>query len=91
MWSIKAHSPKGYRSAYSPHIGWVAIETYGKAKQEWLSSFLELPNGIPSHDTFGRVFSALDPEILEHNFLSLDKSYGKRVRARSSRHRWQKS
>ncbi len=48
--------------------GWVAIETYGKAKQEWLSTFLELPNGIPSHDTFGRVFSKLDPEILESNF-----------------------
>lgn len=48
--------------------GWVAVETYGKAKQEWLSSFLELPNGIPSHDTWGRVFSTLDPEILEANF-----------------------
>ena len=48
--------------------GWVAIETYGKAKQEWLSNFLELPHGIPSHDTFGRVFSKLDPEILEQNF-----------------------
>ncbi len=48
--------------------GWVAIETYGKAKEEWLSSFLELPNGIPSHDTFGRIFSELDPEILEANF-----------------------
>ena len=48
--------------------GWVAIETYGQAKEEWLSTFLELPNGIPSHDTFGRVFSALDPEILETNF-----------------------
>ena len=32
--------------------GWVAIETYGKAKKEWLSTFLELPNGIPSHDTY---------------------------------------
>ena len=31
---------------------WVAIETYGQAKKEWLKSFLELPNGIPSHDTF---------------------------------------
>ena len=48
--------------------GWVAIETYGKAKEEWLKTFLELPNGIPSHDTFGRVFSQLDPEILETNF-----------------------
>ena len=48
--------------------GWVGIETYGKAKEEWLSTFLELPNGIPSHDTFGRVFSQLEPEILERNF-----------------------
>lgn len=31
--------------------GWVAIETYGQSKQEWLSTFLSLPNGIPSHDT----------------------------------------
>lgn len=48
--------------------GWVAIETYGKAKKEWLSTFLELPNGIPSHDTFGRIFRQLEPEILESNF-----------------------
>ena len=48
--------------------GWVGIETYGKAKEEWLKTFLELPNGIPSHDTFGRVFSKLDPEMLEQNF-----------------------
>ncbi|MDJ0706661.1 MAG: transposase family protein, partial [Leptolyngbyaceae cyanobacterium MO_188.B28] len=33
----------------------VAVETYGKAKQPWLKTFLELPNGIPSHDTFSRV------------------------------------
>ena len=37
--------------------GWVAVETYGVSKKEWLEQFLELPNGIPSHDTFGRVFS----------------------------------
>ena len=48
--------------------GWVAIETYGKAKEEWLKTFLELGNGIPSHDTFGRVFSELNPEMLEQNF-----------------------
>ena len=50
--------------------GWVGIETYGKAKEEWLKTFLELPNGIPSHDTFGRIFSQLAPEILESNFQS---------------------
>lgn len=48
--------------------GWVGIETYGQAKQTWLETFLELPNGIPSHDTFARVISRLDPEMLEQNF-----------------------
>jgi predicted transposase YbfD/YdcC len=38
------------------------FEEFGKAKQEWLSSIVDLPNGIPSHDTFGRVFSLIDPE-----------------------------
>ncbi len=54
--------------------GWVAIEKYGKAKEEWLSTFLDLPNGIPSHDTFGRIFSRLDPLILENNFQSWVKT-----------------
>ena len=36
---------------------WVEVEAFGKARQNWLQDFLELPNGIPSHDTFGRVFS----------------------------------
>ena len=47
---------------------WIGIETYGKAKQNWLSTFLELANGIPSHDTFARVISRLDSEILEQSF-----------------------
>jgi len=41
---------------------WVEIEAFGQAKEGWLRSILELPNGIPSHDTFGRVFALLDPE-----------------------------
>jgi predicted transposase YbfD/YdcC len=47
---------------------WVAIETYGRAKHSWLSTFLALPNGIPSHDTFARVFARLDPVALEARF-----------------------
>src|SRR5579859_3107840 len=39
--------------------GWNEIENYGKAKREWLSSFLRLPGGIASHDTFNRVFAAV--------------------------------
>ena len=44
---------------------WVDIEEFGKAKEEWFRTFLDLPNGIPSHDTFGRVFARLDPEQLQ--------------------------
>lgn len=47
---------------------WVAIETYGNAKRSWLESFLVLANGIPSHDTFARVFARLDPIALEASF-----------------------
>ena len=61
---------RGRKAHSSPHLGWVAIETYGKAKEEWLKTFLELPNGIPSHDTFGRIFSQLDSAVLEQNFQS---------------------
>lgn len=37
------------------------IETFGQSKQAWLGQFLDLKNGIPSHDTFNRVFSLLEP------------------------------
>lgn len=49
---------------------WVEIENYGIAKQEWLETFLELPNGIPSHDTFERMFARLRPEQLQQCFLN---------------------
>lgn len=47
---------------------WVAIETYGQSKREWLVTILALPNGIPSHDTIARVFASLDPEAFEQCF-----------------------
>jgi predicted transposase YbfD/YdcC len=43
---------------------WVDVALFGSAKRRWLEKFLELPHGIPSHDTFGRVFALLDPEQL---------------------------
>lgn len=48
--------------------GFVGIERFGKAKRDWLGGFLDLPNGIPSHDTIGRVFALLDPEEFEAGF-----------------------
>ncbi len=45
--------------------GWTQIAEFGKTSKQWLASFLKLPNGIPSHDTFGRVFAALSPDALE--------------------------
>ncbi|MHC5763869.1 ISAs1 family transposase [Nostoc sp.] len=54
--------------------GWVAIETYGCAKYEWLKTFLELPNGIPSHDTFARVFAQINPQQFQSCFVGWMKS-----------------
>jgi len=46
------------------------VETFGKAKESWLRKFVALPNGIPSHDTFGRVFALLEPDQLQESFVS---------------------
>lgn len=46
-----------------------AIEDFGYEREEWLRQFLELPEGIPSHDTFNRVLQLLDPEALQACFL----------------------
>jgi predicted transposase YbfD/YdcC len=48
---------------------WVAIEAYGRAKESWLRQFLELPNGIPSHDTFGDVFARLNSDAFRQCFM----------------------
>jgi len=56
---------------------WVGITDFGKAKMEWLSSFLELPNGIPSHDTFSRVFALINPKKFQECFVSWIQSVAK--------------
>jgi predicted transposase YbfD/YdcC len=49
---------------------WVSIQEFGAAKLEWFQGFLELPNGIPSHDTFGRVFGRLAPDQFQTCFTN---------------------
>jgi predicted transposase YbfD/YdcC len=53
---------------------WEDIELYGRSKQAWLGTFLALPNGIPSHDTFRRVFMLLDPDVFEACFAKWAQS-----------------
>jgi predicted transposase YbfD/YdcC len=49
--------------------GWTDIAEYGRTKEEWLRKYLELPNGIPSHDTFRRVFMHLDAQAFQQCFI----------------------
>ncbi len=49
---------------------WVEVQQYGERKADWLRQYLELPNGIPSHDTLGRVFARLDPQAFQQGFLT---------------------
>jgi predicted transposase YbfD/YdcC len=60
--------------------GWVEIEEFGKEKEAWLKSLLELPNGIPSHDTFGRVFAMLDPVKFEACFFEWVQSLTEQIK-----------
>ena len=55
---------------------WQHVRNYGVAKEDWLRTFLELPNGIPSHYTFNRVFRFIDPVKFQECFLSWIRSDG---------------
>ena len=55
--------------------GFTDMEEFGEAKEEWLKKYLELPHGIPSHDTFRRVFSILDPQAFGECFTRWAKLY----------------
>jgi predicted transposase YbfD/YdcC len=83
--------------------GWVEVEEFGRSKQAWFKTFLDLPGGVPSHDTFGRVFARVDPDAFERCFtawtaalpaaaggLKLIAIDGKAIR-RSFQHAWDKS
>jgi predicted transposase YbfD/YdcC len=48
---------------------WEEVQLFGEAKENWFKSFLELPNGIPSHDTFWRVFARLNPQQFQESFV----------------------
>src|SRR6266540_5098599 len=52
----------------------VEVAEFGKRKYEWLKTFLNLPHGIPSHDTLSRVFSLINPKEFETCFLSWVKT-----------------
>src|SRR3954462_4850993 len=58
---------------------WEDIELYGRSKLAWLKTFLALPNGIPSHDTFRRVFMLIDPDAFEGCFARWAQSLTRKV------------
>jgi predicted transposase YbfD/YdcC len=49
--------------------GWDEVEVFGETRERWLKQYLELPNGIPSTDTFRRVFSLLDARVFQERFI----------------------
>jgi predicted transposase YbfD/YdcC len=48
---------------------WTEVAEFGRIREEWFRQYLELPFGIPSHDTFGRVFALLDPQAFQESLL----------------------
>lgn len=61
---------------------WTQVAEYGRSKQQWFSQFLCLPNGIPSHDTFGRVFAMLDPDGFKNFFSLWVKDFAKSIKGK---------
>lgn len=59
--------------------GWVDVERYGKAKRDWLRTFLNLERGVPSHDTFGRVFRWIDENAFQSRFIKWTASVCQRT------------
>lgn len=81
--------------------GWVTVELWARSKFDWLKTILDLPAGIPSHDTFNRIFAQIDPDAFEQCFVAWVNSLksqdvyhvafdGKSLR-RSFDHAWDKS
>jgi len=76
--------------------GWVGIQTYGEAKyvsliRVWLKEFLELPEGIPSHDTFARVFARLKERRISKMFFKLGQFNNSKIRSKCNSYRWKNS
>jgi predicted transposase YbfD/YdcC len=66
--------------AISGADNWVDMEAYGNAKIEWLKTLVALPHGIPSHDTFGRVFRFMNPQAFQARFLEWVGSLGQTLK-----------
>jgi|GEM_PF-1115843 hypothetical protein len=63
---------------------WTQVTEYGRSKQQWFSEFLLLPNGIPSHDTFGRVFAMLNPKDFENFFRQWVQEFAESIKGNTS-------
>src|SRR5206468_4481240 len=61
---------------------WVEVAKYGTSKWDFLKTFLELANGIPSHDTFGRVFALVNPLALQAGFVKWVQAIAETTRGR---------